>query len=95
MSVQSNPTRNLKVGLDQPCGNCGEVIYFNYQGPLQGICGKCTDILRHRLRARNCDSGTVVQRTRTSGFGVGSLFIAFVCGAATAVILLLSGVLTL
>ena len=31
------------VGLDEPCGKCGRPIYFNYQGPVKGICGRCSD----------------------------------------------------
>ena len=87
------PAANRKLGLDTPCNVCGKAIYFNYQGPLDGICGNCTDHLRRKLAPRGRSGGPVIQKTRTSGFGVGTVILAFVAGAAAAVIVLLSGVL--
>jgi len=86
---------HLKVGLDTPCNMCGKAIYFNYQGPLDGICGNCTDHLRRKLAPRGRSGGPVIQKTRTSGFGLGTVALAFFAGAAAAVIVLLSGVLPL
>lgn len=40
------------VGLDEPCRQCGEPIYFNYEGPIAGWCGKCTDRARRERKAR-------------------------------------------
>jgi hypothetical protein len=39
------PARPLrpKVGLDKPCAKCGRPIYFNYKGPVEGLCGRCAD----------------------------------------------------
>lgn len=31
------------VGLDAPCRKCGRPIYYNYKGPVEGLCGRCTD----------------------------------------------------
>jgi len=31
------------VGLDTPCRKCGRPIYYNYKGPVEGLCGRCTD----------------------------------------------------
>lgn len=36
-------TRRPTVGLDAPCQKCGRPIYFNYKGPVEGLCGRCTD----------------------------------------------------
>ena len=36
------------IAVDRPCRACGEPIYFNYKGPIEGLCGRCTD----RERAR-------------------------------------------
>ena len=46
------------VGLDKPCTQCGRPIYYNYQGPVEGLCGRCAD---HRQKASSRRSG----RTRT------------------------------
>jgi hypothetical protein len=45
------------VGLDKPCTQCGRPIYFNYQGPIEGVCGRCAD--RRRTGSRPA------RRTRT------------------------------
>jgi hypothetical protein len=34
------------VGLDVPCKKCGRPIYYNYKGPVEGVCGKCSDVHR-------------------------------------------------
>ena len=31
------------MGLDKPCQKCGKPIYFNYKGPVEGLCGRCSD----------------------------------------------------
>lgn len=31
------------VGLDVPCKKCGRPIYYNYKGPVEGVCGRCAD----------------------------------------------------
>jgi hypothetical protein len=41
------------VGLDEPCRQCGDPIYYNYEGPIAGWCGKCTDRARQEQRARH------------------------------------------
>jgi len=94
-SAQENPVSSRKVGLDKPCGLCGTAIYFNYQGPLDGVCGNCTDDLRRRLNPRGRSAGPVIQKTRVQGLGWGSVVLAFVAGAAAAVIVLVSGILPL
>ena len=90
-SAQEKPSKSRRIGLDKPCSMCGSAIYFNYSGPLDGICGKCTDRLRHRLGERVQGSTRVRGGSRSGGFGWGSLLLAFVAGAAAAAIALLSG----
>jgi hypothetical protein len=41
------------VGLDEPCRQCGQPIYFNYEGPIAGWCGKCTDRARQEQKTRH------------------------------------------
>jgi hypothetical protein len=38
------------VGLDVPCRKCGRPIYYNYKGPVEGLCGRCTDGSRKAAR---------------------------------------------
>ncbi|MHC4939943.1 MAG: hypothetical protein ACYTHK_13320 [Planctomycetota bacterium] len=94
MRTPTKSAQKRKLGLDKPCSMCGSAIYFNYSGPLEGICGKCTDQLRRRLspRAGGPGGGRLAGREK-SGFGIGSLILAFLCGAAAAVIILLNGLL--
>ena len=35
--------RRPTVGLDTPCRKCGRPIYYNYKGPVEGLCGRCAD----------------------------------------------------
>jgi len=40
------PKRTIrpKVGLDTPCKQCGDPVYYNYHGPIEGLCGRCADL---------------------------------------------------
>ena len=40
------------MGLDKPCRQCGRPIYFHYRGPIEGVCGKCTDRALRGARRR-------------------------------------------
>jgi hypothetical protein len=40
------------VGLDKPCKVCGRPVYFNYKGPVEGVCGRCSDRKRRPSRRR-------------------------------------------
>ena len=93
MSVQQTSAQNRKVGLDKPCGMCSGTIYFSYCGPIEGICGKCTDDLRSRLGTSGAGNGPTIRRTRVSGYGLGTVIFAFLGGAAAAAIVFYSGVL--
>lgn len=50
MTTQTEGGR--KVGLDKPCTQCGRPVYFNYKGPVPGLCGRCADRSRSRRRKR-------------------------------------------
>jgi hypothetical protein len=70
-----------KVGLDEPCRQCGSPIYFNYRGPVPGLCGKCTDRSR-KPKGR-------LRKSRRIGFFEGrrktvSIVIAILLGLAVA-----------
>jgi hypothetical protein len=41
------------VGLDVPCTKCGRPIYYNYKGPVEGLCGRCSDTTRRPRRPLN------------------------------------------
>jgi hypothetical protein len=54
MSASPRPkNRRPTVGLDTPCRKCGRPIYFNYRGPVEGLCGRCTDGSRKAVRFQN------------------------------------------
>lgn len=40
-----HPKKPLRpaLGLDVPCSQCGRPIYYNYKGPVAGLCGRCSD----------------------------------------------------
>jgi hypothetical protein len=75
------------VGLDEPCRECGEPIYYNYKGPVEGICGKCTDRVRKASRRRHHIRPMVVDG-RVSRFWLGLVIIlAFAAGAVAGYLL--------
>ena len=47
MMIQA-PQRPRTVGLDKPCRKCGAPIHHTYAGPVEGVCGRCTDKRRRR-----------------------------------------------
>lgn len=49
------------LALDKPCKVCGEPVHYAYSGPIEGVCGRCTDRRRGR-RARAYHKGMVVPR---------------------------------
>jgi len=58
------PKAKPKVGLDKPCAQCGQPIYFNYRGPIDGICGRCADrALASRKRQVRRETRVVKERT--------------------------------
>jgi hypothetical protein len=75
------PKVKPKVGLDKPCSQCGQPIYFNYRGPIDGICGRCTDrALASRKRSVNTRT-RVVQERSAKGALIVTLILGIVLGA--------------
>ena len=56
------PAKPLRptVGLDKPCRKCGKPIYFRYKGPVEGLCGRCSDTGKRATRP--------FQKSRRIGF---------------------------
>ncbi len=76
------PKVKPKVGLDKPCSQCGQPIYFNYRGPIEGICGKCTDrALASRKRTVRTQS-RVVEKRSVKGPVIATLILGILLGAA-------------
>jgi hypothetical protein len=76
------------VGLDSPCRQCGQPIYYNYKGPIEGVCGKCTDRMRHSARSRHRIRGFASGRgARRRRIGIG-LVLAVAAVAAAGYLLL-------
>jgi len=53
-----------RVGLDKPCSLCGQAIYFNYRGPVEGICGRCADRVRKKPKRRRARGPSVAGASR-------------------------------
>lgn len=70
------------VGLDRPCKACGQEIYYNYKGPFEGFCGRCTDRLQNRHKRDGKIRNVAVDRGARRGPGWFVVFLAFVAGAA-------------
>jgi hypothetical protein len=76
------------VGLDVPCKKCGKPIYFNYRGPVEGLCGRCTDTSRKPPRfARSRRIGFFESRKRGFSTVALALLAAAVLAAAAFLIL--------
>lgn len=54
------------VGLDKPCQMCGRPIYYAYQGPYEGVCGRCTDRMKRKSRRRRRRQTIPVRQKGTS-----------------------------
>ena len=83
-SAPPPPQARQTLALDRPCTVCGDPIYHNYQGPVEGVCGKCADqTTRGRRRRRHQPSGPTV--IRRGGIRPGVVFalmlLAFAAGA--------------
>ena len=48
MKGASRKPRTLKA--DKPCRECGKPIHYTYSGPIEGVCGRCTDNRKRRRR---------------------------------------------
>ena len=81
--------RPRTVGLDKLCSRCGAPIHHTYVGPVEGVCGRCTDKRRgRRVRTRRLDmnvNGHAPKRRSTAStvvlvsivMVVGALAVAF------------------
>jgi len=72
------------VGLDEPCQKCGRPIYYNYKGPVAGLCGRCTDGSKKAARG--------FRKSKRVGFFEGrrkrvSIVVAILLGLAVAAVL--------
>ncbi|MHC4549687.1 MAG: hypothetical protein ACYTEZ_13020 [Planctomycetota bacterium] len=70
------------VGLDEPCRECGEPIYYNYQGPVAGLCGKCTDGAIRRHPGREMPRTVVVHERGSRAWIWVLVLMALALGAA-------------
>jgi hypothetical protein len=68
------------VGLDEPCRQCGDPIYYNYRGPIEGLCGKCTD-RQTSQRSRDMRRMGAVHHRESRFWIVATVILAFACGA--------------
>lgn len=54
------------VALDKPCRVCGKPIHYSYSGPIEGVCGRCTDAQKSKrrppMRRRGYHRAMVVDR---------------------------------
>ena len=80
------PPQRRGLGLDKQCSMCDEDIYYNYSGPFDGVCGRCTDriIARHRKTGRG--RTVVIKRSGRRGRPA-LLLLVFLAGAAAAIVL--------
>ena len=70
------------VGLDKPCRDCGQTIYYGYKGPIEGLCGRCAD---KRLKSRtHTKTRTLVRETEgmSAVAHTALIVLAFAAGAA-------------
>ncbi len=86
---RSRPPRT--VGLDKPCAKCGRPVSYLYKGPVEGVCGRCSDS-RRRTPTRAHAHGIVVDRRRAGRRGrsnlVAVIALLLVVGAAGVALLL-------
>ena len=76
------PKVKPKVGLDKPCSQCGQPIYFNYRGPIEGICGRCADRALASRKRRIRTETRAVGRRSIKGPLIATLILGLLLGAA-------------
>ncbi len=80
--------RPRTVGLDKPCRVCGKPIHYTYSGPVEGVCGRCTDKRGRRGGSvRAYHRGMVFDRApkRRSKAAIAVLLTIVIVGGAVAV----------
>ncbi|MEE8106635.1 MAG: hypothetical protein V3T86_13955 [Planctomycetota bacterium] len=84
---KAGPKTGMKkaVGLDKPCRLCEQTIYFGYDGPVEGICGRCVDLIRGK-KAGNSGKARVVVRDRRAKASLSLLFLAFAVGVVAGIL---------
>ena len=85
--MQSPGIAKKKLGLDRPCRLCDQTMYFGYSGPLEGVCGRCTDTLKGALGGGLRRQANVVVRAKNRGVGgvaFGLFFLGVVAGLVAA-----------
>lgn len=89
--MKQAPRRPRTVGLDKQCSRCGAPIHHTYVGPVEGVCGRCTDKRRgKRVRTRRValhGNGPAPKRRSTASAVV--LISVVMVGGAAAVVLVL------
>jgi hypothetical protein len=75
------------VALDRTCRICGKAIYFNYKGPFDDVCGRCTDGLVAKHARRGAQRTVVVTARRRAQGRAALLLLGFLAGFAAAVLL--------
>ena len=81
----TDPNQRRGLGLDRPCSMCGKEIYYNYSGPFEGVCGRCTDRIVAKHRGTTVRRTVVVERVRRSAGLFLVVTLAFLAGAAAAI----------
>ena len=74
------------MGLDQPCGSCGQPIYFNYEGPFEGVCGRCTDRMVAKHSGRGKRRTPVIPGSESRGTSSLAWVLVFLAGAAAGIL---------
>ena len=73
------------VGLDRPCNHCGKPIYYNYKGPIDGLCGRCADKALSRRPRRDRTRTVLVRRNGRSAALWLLVLLAFAAGAVAVI----------
>jgi len=83
--------RPRTVGLDKPCSKCGAPIHHTYAGPVEGVCGRCTDNRRRkRVRTRRValHGNRPAPKRRSTASAVVLISVVMVGGAAAVLLVL-------
>jgi hypothetical protein len=83
--MKAPPRKARTLSLDKPCKVCGEPVHHTYSGPVEGVCGRCSDKKPRRKPMRAYHRGMTVDRSapnrRSTASTVVLLCIVMVVGA--------------